>query len=871
MLCSKCGKEIGNAQICGLCGNQIIGGVVNTTPSFSVQQSTPVQTTVAPQPIQTTPVAPVQSAPIQQPVAPASQPTQKVEKIETFVEEQPLQTQVQAAVQTFSQPVAKPVQPVQSIQQPVVQPQPVQSIQQPVVQPQPIQVAPVQQPVQPIQQINQSAMPQMQPAQPIINNIQNNGFQSANVSIDAPVVTNLQPIKVPKKNNYAAVLAIFALLLIVVSAFIFKTQIYDKKVNKEVVLKEAGTRTVMVYMLGSNLESDYGAASSDIDEIMKSKFDEDAVNVVIYTGGSTEWENPEISNEENAIFEVNSKSINKIQTYDQKDMTKQETLQEFIDYTYDNYKSDLYDLILWDHGGGPIQGYGLDEVSDSQSMGIDEINSAITGSKLGKNTKLEFLGFDACLMSSVEVAYALNDSAKYLVASEEIIPAFGWNYNFLSDISTKTTSIELAKSIVDSYFEYYNDLSAYYTQLGYKFNPDLTLAVTDLNETIQLVNDIDKLFANVEKNISVSNYSKVATNFSRATLYGYQGSDNTSYDLVDLYDLVSSIENDYDEAKVVLDQIEKSIVYERNNIKGSNGLSVYFPVRNKTYAKQLSNMYQNVKFSKNYKSFVDKYVTISKGSKLVNSNTKALIPIIEENKISIDLEDDLIENYQSAKYVIYRKLGDNQYMPVNISSDVIREGNKIYTEGTTKQLIVHPVLSSKPEGTIISPGWVTMLEQNRTDEYAVYAIAAVIERYDEETSKLETKSVFLMYKIKIGETKGEIIDVVETSTFGTTAMKNGINIKEWQTIKFMNFSYKLYDDNGEFLDTLETNSKYYVTTSDITEDLNIEFVSLDYDMNMTVQNMDGNVLDIPTDVYYYQFIVTDTQGINHRTQLVKLS
>ena len=63
---------------------------------------------------------------------------------------------------------------------------------------------------------------------------------------------------------------------------------------------------------------------------------------------------------------------------------------------------------------------------------------------------------------------------------------------------------------------------------------------------------------------------------------------------------------------------------------------------------------------------------------------------------------------------------------------------------------------------------------------------------DDETNKLETKSLFLMYKIYNNETKGEIIDVVETSTFGTTAMKNGINLTEWQQIKFMNFSYKIF-------------------------------------------------------------------------------
>ena len=114
-----------------------------------------------------------------------------------ITEETPLQQPVQVVPTAPTQQpmVQQPVQvaPTAPTQQPMVQ-QPIQVVpttptQQPTVQ-QPVQIVPnvpVQQPM--VQQINQSAIPPMQSAQPIINNIQNNGFQSASVSLDAPVVT----------------------------------------------------------------------------------------------------------------------------------------------------------------------------------------------------------------------------------------------------------------------------------------------------------------------------------------------------------------------------------------------------------------------------------------------------------------------------------------------------------------------------------------------------------------------------------------------------------------------------------------------------------------------------------------------------------
>ena len=48
--------------------------------------------------------------------------------------------------------------------------------------------------------------------------------------------------------------------------------------------------TLMIYMCGTNLESQYGSATADIQEILASGVDTRAVNVVMMTGGAQSWQ-----------------------------------------------------------------------------------------------------------------------------------------------------------------------------------------------------------------------------------------------------------------------------------------------------------------------------------------------------------------------------------------------------------------------------------------------------------------------------------------------------------------------------------------------------------------------------------------------------
>ena len=47
--------------------------------------------------------------------------------------------------------------------------------------------------------------------------------------------------------------------------------------------------TLMVYMCGSNLETEYALASRDLQEMMNSGYDRTSTEILILAGGSRKW------------------------------------------------------------------------------------------------------------------------------------------------------------------------------------------------------------------------------------------------------------------------------------------------------------------------------------------------------------------------------------------------------------------------------------------------------------------------------------------------------------------------------------------------------------------------------------------------------
>ena len=128
--------------------------------------------------------------------------------------------------------------------------------------------------------------------------------------------------------------------------------------------------TIMIYMCGSDLESQNGAASADITEMLGADIDEN-INVIIQTGGASQWTDYGIRDDVNQIYRINNGELELLQDLPLTDMADGKTLTDFVNYCKSNYTADRYGLIMWDHGGGSIDGFGWDEnVQDSLAAGF---------------------------------------------------------------------------------------------------------------------------------------------------------------------------------------------------------------------------------------------------------------------------------------------------------------------------------------------------------------------------------------------------------------------------------------------------------------------------------------------------------------------
>lgn len=137
------------------------------------------------------------------------------------------------------------------------------------------------------------------------------------------------------------------------------------------------------------------------------------------------------------------------------DMGSGQALTDFLNWGASNLPASRTALIVWNHGAGALGGVSYDDSQNHSYLGNREIVQAIAASSLGR---VDLLGFDACLMASVELASEVAGVATHLVASERTEPGDGWDYTaFLNALAAAQTrdSAALAAAIVDTYGAFY--------------------------------------------------------------------------------------------------------------------------------------------------------------------------------------------------------------------------------------------------------------------------------------------------------------------------------------------------------------------------------------------------------------------------------
>jgi hypothetical protein len=366
--------------------------------------------------------------------------------------------------------------------------------------------------------------------------------------------------------------------------------------------------TIMVYMNGSDLESEFGAATDDLTEMLDSGLDSRNANVIILTGGTMRWQNNAIPETECVIWQLTDGYLYELQNMGKVNMGNPDTLRDFLKFGINNFPAQKYGLIMWDHGGGSIAGFGHDEKFNDASLSLLDMKKAFEEADLDE-TQLEFLGFDACLMATVEMAILASDYAKVLIAAEDLEPGEGWNYHFLSALNenAEIDGFELGEIIVDTFMEFYE-------AHGLADEEILTLSVIDTQKASRVMDAMGWLMSrsSVDFNdaeISYPAFRNVAVRRANTKTFG-EGSPRDNYaDMVDIGDMAIQLADKFPfQSEAVLRALENCVTYNRHNSDVEiYGLSTFYIYGGKSEGIPSLRTYSALEMNTAYTQFLHRF------------------------------------------------------------------------------------------------------------------------------------------------------------------------------------------------------------------------------------------------------------------------
>lgn len=396
------------------------------------------------------------------------------------------------------------------------------------------------------------------------------------------------------------------------------------------------TVTVMIYMCGADLESRSAMGTKDLQEMLSAKYG-DNVRVIIFTGGSKQWRNNLVQSNRNQVWQVAGGRMDcLVDNAGTSAMTDPKTLTAFIQYCAQNFPASRYGLILWDHGCGSVSGYGYDENNTrSGSMSLAGLKTAFDQG----GVKFDFIGFDACLMATVETALMASDYADYLIASEETEPGIGWYYtDWLTMLgrNSSVSTLELGQRIADDFVKHCGSECR-----GQK----TTLSVIDLAELSHTVPSRLKAFSqSISSLISNQEYRAVsnARNGSR------EFASSNRIDQVDLTDLCFNLNTQ--ESRALASALRGAVKYNRiNNISNAHGLSVYFPYQQVRNVDKAVSTYAAIGMDSSYSQAIRDFASVEASGQAVSSYGGSAMPsLFGGYDTSSGSGDDLVGELLSA-------------------------------------------------------------------------------------------------------------------------------------------------------------------------------------------------------------------------------
>ena len=344
------------------------------------------------------------------------------------------------------------------------------------------------------------------------------------------------------------------------------------------------------------------------------------------------------------------------------------TLADFGTWSVQHYPADHYGLIMWDHGGGWSM-IASDDTRGPAGIAMPAFGQALAAMTKAAGRKLDFIGFDACLMAQLPVALTIQPYAQYEIAAEELVPGFGWDYTpvLQAVVANPALSVpELGKVEVDAF-------TTLYTGTLKKAAQSFDLGVIDLSKVdgvVQALADFDGAVKAAKEN----DLKALATARGNVQRFGSVGESPdaeaaiASVDLSDFMRLMHSVSGDpavKQAAQSVIQAVKQLVIYHQASasLPHATGLSIFFPADSDTFtaADGLRYRTEYAQTLPPWQDFLDTFYGVASGAAASNKL------ILQVTKVSTDQQpgsiyDPPVISYQLngknivgvAAYVIYQ-------------------------------------------------------------------------------------------------------------------------------------------------------------------------------------------------------------------------
>lgn len=602
--------------------------------------------------------------------------------------------------------------------------------------------------------------------------------------------------------------------------------------------------TVMVYMVGSNLETEGGAASADLMEMVGAGVDLSRTNVVVMTGGASLWY-LDVPSNLNTIYELGLQDLEAVaSTETLLNMGDPSTLLTFLDFAKENYPAKEYGLILWDHGAGPVGGFGNDELFAYDPLHLPEMAAALEASAFAQ-TKLAFVGYDACLMANLEVAEIWKPYARYMIASQELESGLGWDYSFLKSLNTGSVE-DMAKQLLQTF-------EASMVENGWRSG--YTLSWLDLTQLDSLDAPMNALFLKMATDVAQGSFAKIAGSRNKALRFGLKGCDtmDETLDLVDIASITKALGSEYaDQTQEVATALDAVVLEQVSDIDGTCGLSMYYPYDSKTYFNEYGG--DLVVFQYNPIESFGKFMKGFAGYWLYNEADETWIQQFQNTQTA-----------KSGKDLVLQ-------IPKDQAANVGKAYYSIYSydeeQDTYQQILSNCQVTPEEDGTIRIPGDpnVFLVKTDKDDAPALWPMAEMGEvngqkQYVSVNTILlpSTQIISAGYEhVRIvvrAETEGGepvIRDILSKSDAAQVLGKQSADISQWGALGTIVYDrYATTDAEGKLLPPTQWDKKsgYTVQMSSYEETFSFTTAPLaeqegDFYCLLTLEDISGNIIGV---------------------------